>query len=98
MFFWLANSLEYYHFLDSQRSSLRLDATPCDPADDDDKRKKDKRKHGGQEEEEEEEDKPMEILYSILVYIYQQAFYPISKVGGCKIPAISVKYTTVDPP
>ena len=95
VFFWLANMLEFYHFLSSNRESLSLPATtspkpspPQSPA------MPSKHHHHHQQtaamppkgeqprpaKEEEEEEDPVATLYSVLLYAYQKAFYPVSKV------------------
>lgn len=68
VFFWLANILEFYNFLLTHSASLHLPRPPdadFHPTPD-----------GGPRKEE----NPITTLHSILVYAYQQAFYPVSKV------------------
>lgn len=62
VFLWLANALEFYHFLVAHKGSLPGGAGHTPQG----------RKEG--------EDDPVGTLYSVLVYAYQQAFYPVSKV------------------
>ena len=71
VFYWLANTLEFYNFLELHQTSLGNSST-CS--------RRDNEKSSSNLGKEEDEEKPMETLYSILVYVYQQAFYPISKV------------------
>lgn len=79
VFFWLANTLEFYNFLISHGGSFHLppDADHLDHSP----------SAGGEEGEDEKEERegpgeenPVTTLYNILVYAYQQAFYPVSKV------------------
>ena len=86
VFLWLANSLEYYQFLVTHSTSLHLPKKSSSG--------KGGREggDGGKEEDEdgsvggedEDEDDPINALYSVLVYAYQQAFYPVSKVCVCE--------------
>ena len=65
VFFWLATTLEFYSYLTTHKASLHLSEESADSASG----------RGG------EEDSPLATLFNILVYTYQQAFYPVSKVS-----------------
>lgn len=69
VFLWLANTLEFYHFLVAHRGSLHLPGMAADSG------------HTPKEGD----DNPVSTLYSILVYAYQQTFYSVSKVRTCRL-------------
>ena len=73
IFFWLANILEFYHFLTTRQASLNL-ALPSPDGEtmtDDDSAVQQSR----------EDDNPLMTLQNVMVYAFQQAFYPVSKVN-----------------
>ena len=74
VFFWLANTLELYHFISRCfPGALQLHLAPGEGSGGGGEGE------GGGEEEEEEED-PLTTLFSVMVYCFQQSFYPVSKV------------------
>lgn len=68
--FWLGNTLEYYNFLHAHEASLHLSSATAGA---------DSALPGKQGSS----DDPLSTLHNILVYAYQQAFYPVSKVRDC---------------
>ena len=71
--FWLANILEFYHFLTTRQSSLNL-TLPSPESE------SVAGENTAAEQVREEEDNPLVTLENVMVYTFQQAFYPISKV------------------
>lgn len=71
--FWLANILEFYQFLTTHHSSLHL-ALPSQDSE--------REAGSGREPEQtrEEDENPLVTLQNVMIYTFQQAFYPISKV------------------
>lgn len=69
--FWLSNILEFYHYLTTRQSSLSLIPPPPDS---------DSGEGATAEETREEDENPLVSLQNVMVYTFQQAFYPISKV------------------
>ena len=71
--FWLANILEFYQFLTTHHSSLHL-AIPSQNSEGE----------GGNGKEAEqtrdEDENPLVTLQNVMIYTFQQAFYPVSKV------------------
>ena len=71
--FWLANILEFYQFLTTHHSSLHL-ALPSQTSEGE----------GGDGKEAEqtrdEDENPLVTLQNVMIYTFQQAFYPVSKV------------------
>ena len=80
VFFWLANALELYNFLVTHRESLHLPAPVATPPGTREEDGGVDQPHPPQGEGEEEEEDPVGTLYSVMVYAYQKAFYPVSKV------------------
>ena len=73
VFFWLANILEFYHFLTTRQSSLNL-VPPFSPD-------TEAVTNGDTETKQtNEEENPLVTLQNVMVYVFQQAFYPVSKV------------------
>ena len=71
--FWLANILEFYQFLTTHHSFLHL-ALPSQTSEGE--------RSTGKEDEQirDEDENPLVTLQNVMIYTFQQAFYPISKV------------------
>ena len=73
VFFWLANILEFYQFLTTHHSSLNLAL----PSQDNEGEGVDSREA---DQTRDEDENPLVTLQNVMIYTFQQAFYPISKV------------------
>ena len=72
IFFWLANILEFYHFLTTRQSPLNLSLSCPDG---------ETVTNGDSETKQTcEEENPLITLQNVMVYAFQQVFYPVSKV------------------
>jgi hypothetical protein len=69
--FWLANILEFYQFLSTHHSFLQLPSQTSGGE-----------RGSGKEAEQTrgENENPLVTLQNVMIYTFQQAFYPISKV------------------